>query len=100
MMDDIIMPAKVRIFIFENMKAVRAGGNYLFNIISIQNLDVAGSHHLEKELVTGSSGRIAIARFFRAKNREIDFEMVQDFDKRPGNFLRALVKRTGTSYPE
>src|ERR1700742_1347355 len=100
MMDHLILSAQHRVFIPEDVKTMRTGGDDLFDAIIVQHLDILVSHHLEKELIPGPAGRIACAGFFLAKDRIPEPRLVQDGGKRPGDLLRALVVTARTSYPE
>ena len=79
---------------------MRACGYNALYLVSVECGYVLGGHHLENELVARSTRWITRAGFFATQNSVVDVEMVQDLNKGLGNFLSALVKTTGTSYPK
>ncbi len=67
MMNHFIIASQFRVFIFYNIKTMRAGRYNFFYTIIIQYLYVLVSHHLEHEFIAGTANRIAGAHFFFAQ---------------------------------
>ena len=75
---DLVAAAELRVLVLERVEAVRAGGDDLAHAVAIQGLDVALGQHLEQELVADAAGRVAVARFLAAEDRELDARLLQE----------------------
>jgi hypothetical protein len=94
------LSSKVRIFVFEDVIAMRANGNYLFDPIGFENLNVLKGLHLVKHLIPGAARRIACTGFLFPKYSIVNIQEAQDFRKGPGDFLVTVVKGPRTTNPE
>src|SRR5687768_15764297 len=99
-MDDLVIATQFGIFVFDDIKTMRTGSDDLFNAVIIQELDVVIGHHLEKEFVPGSAGRVAGTHFLFAQYRVIDSHLAEDGCKSLRDLLGPLIKAAGTSHPE
>src|SRR5688500_9498929 len=100
MMNNFVCTSQLRIFIFQCVKTMRAGCDYLFNSVAIQNLDIAHRLHLKQKLVAGTSGGISRTGLFSSENGEADTHCIQDFNKGSCHFFVPVVKRSGAAYPK
>ena len=72
MVDDLKLPAEIGVLIRKRVKAVRACGDDLLDVVIIQRLAVGLSQRLKQEFVARPSGGIARALFFRSQYGEIN----------------------------
>ena len=100
MVDHFVVAAQYRVFIFEDVEAMRTSSNDLFNIIAVQNLDILVCHHLEHKFIAGSSCRITCAHFFFTQDGIFNTYFIENGHKSFGDFLCTLVKTTGAAHPE
>src|SRR5262245_41269311 len=100
MMYHIVVTAEVRIFILENVEAMRAGSHDLLDAIAIHYLNVVHRLHLKKKLVARTSCRIAIAHLVCAESCKSYPCCIQDFGEGNGDTLVTVVIRTCASDPK
>ena len=100
MMNDFVVAAQRRVFVFEGVETMRTGRHYFFNAVHIQYLNVGHSHHLKRKLISRASGRVARTAFFCSQNGKFYAYFVQDFDKSDGYFFVAVVEGTCTADPK
>src|SRR5687768_9569027 len=67
MMDYFVTATEFRIFVPENIEAMRTSGYDFLNSIVIQNLDILISHHMEHKFIPCPSHRITSAHLFFTK---------------------------------
>ena len=70
MVNDFVVASEGGVFVFEGVEAVGTGGDYLFDFIHVEDLDVLERHHLIDKFVSGSAGGVAGAGFFFAEDGE------------------------------
>src|ERR1700722_15853175 len=100
MMDDLILSPQRGIFVAEDIEAMGTGGDYFFNTVIIQQLNILVGHHLEKEFVAGTPDRISGAHLLFAEDGISDTDLIEDSSKGHGDPLRPLVKAAGAAYPK
>src|SRR5699024_1208639 len=100
MMDDFVGSPQRRVLVFEDIETMRTGGYYFFYSVIVQHLNVLKCQHLENKFISRTLSQVACTTFFVTQHSKFNVEMIQNFYKRAGDFLCALVKTTGTSYPE
>ena len=98
--DHLVGAAQCRVFIFEHVEAVRAGGNYFLYIIAVQQLDIIISHHLEQKFIAGPARGISRTHLLLSHDGKGNAYFIQDLCECFGYFLSSLVKTAGTAYPE
>ena len=69
--DHIIAGAKLWVFIFDDIVAMRTSGQDPLGFVLVQHFHVLLDQHLGNVFVAGSAGDIAVAGFFRAQNGEV-----------------------------
>ena len=79
---------------------MRTAGNYFFNFISIQNLNIGHGLHLEKKLIACPFRGISGAAFFSSQHGIANSYMLKNFTNIAGYFLCTFIKATGTTYPK
>src|ERR1044071_7314354 len=92
--------AQGRVFVFDDIKAVWAGGNDLRYAIAIQRLDIVIGHHLEKELIARTACRVSCTHFLLAQYGKFYSNLVEYLCKSFGDPLRPLVEAAGAPYPK
>lgn len=100
MMDDFVMATQFGIFVLERVETMRAGGDDLFDTVTIQHLNILVGHHLKQKFVPGPSGRVSCAIFLFAKYGIIDVHLIKDGRECFGHSLCTLVKTPRASYPK
>src|SRR5687768_835040 len=76
MMNYFVMAAELRILILKCVETMRTGCDDFFDAISVKHLDILVSHHLEQELVSCPSRRIAGTHFFFSEYSEIYLKLI------------------------
>ena len=61
MVDDVEVPAQLRVLACDCVEAVRAGDNNLLRLGFLERVDRLGGQHLEERLVASAAGRVARA---------------------------------------
>ena len=97
--DDLVAPAEVGVFVRQRVEAVRAAGDDLRHARLAERRDVLLGVGLEDELVAHPPRRIAGARLARAEDREVDAGRRQQLRRRLRGLPRALVERRGAADP-
>src|SRR5690349_4890588 len=100
MMNYLVRTAKVRVFIFENVKTVRTCGYDLSNAIAIHNRYVIHCLHLEKKFISSATCWISVASLFSSQYREAYSCCRQDFGESYRDSFVTIVKRSRTSHPK
>ena len=77
MMDDLVISAHLRIFMFQRIETMGTRGDYFFDVIAIQRFDVFLGRHLVEHFISDTSGKVAGAFFFRPENRKADLGLLQ-----------------------
>ena len=88
------------IFVLERIETVWACGDDLLHLVAIEDLDVHGCRHLEKQFVSRPFRRITRTTLLCSKHGKFYSSLVQKFDKGFGDLFGAVVETTGTTYPE
>ena len=83
MVNDLVIAAQVLVLIFEDVKAMGAGGNDFFDVIIIKRLDVLVSHHLEHKFIAGPANGVARAHFLFAQDGEVNLGSPENPGQRP-----------------
>ncbi len=100
MVDDLILPAKIVVFMRQHIKAVRANRDDLVELVVAQRLDVRLGHHLKQKLVARPARRITRALFLLAQNGEINPRLLQQAGHRAGDLLGPIIERRRAPPPE
>ena len=99
MVDDFIISAKGRIFIFYGVETVRAGGHDPFRMHRVQLLHVVLRQHKENILPPGPAGRVAGTLLIFTQNGKIDLGRDQDLCKSARGLLGARINSRSASDP-
>ena len=70
MVDDLEVPAQLRVLACDCVEAVRAGDNNLLGLGFRERVDRLGGQHLEERLVAGAASWVARAGLARSEDRE------------------------------
>src|SRR5947209_2145762 len=97
---DLVLAAEVRVLVPERVEAVRARRDDLLNAGAVQRGHVLAREALERVLVAHPPGGVAVARFARAEDREVDARLLHELRRRDGRAPRALVERGRAPDPE
>src|SRR6266498_4943587 len=98
-MDDLIISAKRRVFIFDRMQTMRACRDNSFWIHLIQDFHIRRSQSKENILASGAAGGVAGALFILSEYGKINSCRVQDFCKGLGGLLCARVSSWRAANP-
>ena len=91
MVVDVEISAEPWVFVFKRVEAVRAGGDDFFELLRLENLNIAPRQKLEQIFVAHTSGGVAGAAFSIAEDGKIDIGALQEASKGARDFLMAAI---------
>ena len=100
MVHDFEVAAELRVLVLQRVEAVRAGRDYLLDVVTLQRLDVLLRLALEQVLVTDSPRRVAAARLLVAEDAYLDARCVQHSGQSEGALHAALLEGGRAADPE
>ena len=69
MVDHLVIPAHLGIFVLERVEAMGARRDNFLDLVAVERLDVFLRHHLEQHFIADAPGKVAGAFFLHAQNR-------------------------------
>ncbi len=99
MVHDLVIAAELWILVFQAVEAVGAGGQYLFHVVPLENLDVLLAEGLEKVFVAHAAGGVAAAGLFIAQDGELNAGGLQDFSRGFSHLHVAVVEGGAAAHP-
>jgi hypothetical protein len=100
MMKNFAGEAQLRVLVLQCVKTVRASGQYFFDVVIPECLDVCLSEDLVEILVTDSPGGIAAASLLHPQDGKLHTQMIQDLDHGQSDFFIPVIERPDTPYKE
>ena len=89
--EDLALPAQPRVLVLEGVEGVGIHDHEALELVLVEGLDVLLGEELEEAALPGQAGRVAVAPFLGAEDREVDAEGRHDPGHRPGGVLAAGV---------
>src|SRR5438132_2077128 len=97
--DDIVCPAEVRIFVLQRVEAVRTGRDDTRDPVAVQRLDVPHDHRLRQVFVAESPRWIAGALLLPSEDGEPHAGLLEDPCEGLGDLPVPIVERRGAADP-
>src|SRR5882762_1455343 len=97
--DDLVVPAEIRVLVLDRVEAVRARRDDPPHAIAVQGLDVRLDHRLCEVLISEAPRRIAGALLLGSQYGEPDAGSLQESDEGLGHLPVAVVERSGAPDP-
>ena len=97
--DDLVVPAVLRVLVAERVEAVRAVRDDLGDPRGVHRLDVLLGEGLEQELVAHPPGGVARAELPRPEDRERHPRALEQFGDRSRDVAGSFVERARASHP-
>src|SRR5205085_6988358 len=97
--DHLVTSAKLRVFVLDDVEAVRTARDDTPRLIGVQRLDVLLSQDLIEILVARPSSRVAAAGLFPTENGKRDVCAAEDAHQGLSEALVPVIERRHAAYP-
>ena len=99
MVEDLVVAADLFVLVADGVHAVRAAGDDELGMNRVEGRDVFVGELAVEVIVAGATGAVSGTALFFTEDGEIDFGVIEEFDKGAGGFLSLRVIARSATYP-